>query len=194
MHQQLITYINQQIERSLTEEECTIIQNSFVLKKLRKHQFLLQEDEVCKWAGFIVKGALKQYILDVDGKENILGLCIENWWAGDRESFSTGKPSSYFIQATEASELLVITKENFERNLSSQGFIADLFRTLTEKQSLQLLKRVHVTKSFTAEQRLKDLENNYPEFIQRFPQHIIASYLGMTKETLSRVRSGVIKK
>lgn len=189
MHQQLITYINHQINRPLSETECTIIQNSFVHKKLRKHQFLLQEDEVCKWAGFIVKGALKQYILDEDGKENILGLCIENWWAGDRESFSTGKPSSYFIQATEPSELLVITKENFERNLSSQGFIADLFRTLTEKQSLQLLKRVHVTKSFTAEQRLKDLENNYPEFFQRFPQHIIASYLGMTKETLSRIRA-----
>lgn len=193
-HQTLIAYINRQIASPLTEEECALIQEYFVPKKLRKHQFLLQEGDISKWAGFVVKGALKMYTVDETGKENILGLFLENWWAGDRESFANGTPSPYFIDAFEDSELLVMTKDVYLTHFKNQRFVAELTRTLTERQALKLLKRVHATKTLTAEQRLLDLEKTYPEFIQRFPQHIIASYLGMTKETLSRIRAQMMKK
>jgi CRP-like cAMP-binding protein len=171
-----------------------LLSEVFHLKKIRKHQFFIQSGDVCKIAGFVVKGAMKKYTIDNSGKENILELYIENWWAGDKESFMIGTPTPYYIDAFENSELLVITKEDFFNKLNKLSFFADFNRVLTERQSFQLMKRVHSSQTYTAEQKMEQLQNTYPEFFQRFPQHIIASYLGMTKETLSRIRSNSIKK
>lgn len=189
MHEDLIHYINHQLTTPLSEDEITRIKEAFVPKKLRKHQYFLQEGDVCKVAGFIKKGAMRQYTVDESGKENILGLYIENWWVADRESFSQNTPSFYNIDAFEETELLVVTQEAFQHSLKGLRFMNELATVLTERQALQLLKRVHTTKTLTAEQRLADLERTYPAFLQRFPQHIIASYLGMTKETMSRIRA-----
>lgn len=194
IYSHLISYINNQLITPLSKTDILALKSAFVPKRYRKHQYLLQEGEVCKLAGFLVKGAMKQYIVDASGKENILGLYIENWWVGDRESFNSGAPSAYFIDAFEESQLLVITRDDFDNQLRHLPFITDLLRVLSEKQALQLLKRVHVTKALTAEQRLADLEKTYPDFLQRFPQHLIASYLGMTKETLSRIRGSALRK
>ena len=189
MHEDLIYYINSQLSTPLSEDEITRIKEAFVPKKLRKHQYFLQEGDICKMAGFIKKGAMRQYTVDESGKENILGLYIENWWVADRESFAQNTPSLFSIDAFEYTELLVITQEAFQRLLKGLRFMNELATVLTERQALQLLKRVHITKTLTAEQRLADLEKTYPAFLQRFPQHIIASYLGMTKETMSRIRA-----
>ncbi|MCU0422000.1 MAG: Crp/Fnr family transcriptional regulator [Bacteroidia bacterium] len=143
---------------------------------------------------FVLKGALKKYTIDDNGKENILELYIENWWAGDKESLLQGTPTPYYIDAYEDTELLVITKDNFIHKLSKLPFISQLNNVLTERQSFHLMKRLHSSQTFTAEQKLEQLQHTYPEFFQRFPQHIIASYLGMTKETLSRIRSNSLKK
>jgi CRP-like cAMP-binding protein len=186
---QIITYINSQLAEELSEEEKEIVKKTFKPKRLRKHQFILIEGEVCKIAGFVVEGALKQYTVDESGKEHILNLYIENWWAGDRESYANGTPSPYYIEAFEETQLLVVSKLDYVNILSKQRFMNDLLRTLIERNSLQLLKRVHSSKTLSAEQRLADFESVYPEFLQRFPQHIIASYLGMTKETFSRIRA-----
>lgn len=194
MYDKLIQYINGILATTLSDEEVAVLQHSFVPKKLRKHQYLLEEGEVCKLAGFVNKGALKMYTIDENGKENVLAFCIENWWAGDRESFVMGTPSPYFIDAVEDSELMVVTNEHYVNHLSKQPFMTELIRIITERQANQLLKRVHATKVLSAEQRLADLEQRYPEFLQRFPQHLVASYLGMTKETLSRIRSNALKK
>lgn len=194
MHAPLITYLNTLLTTGLTAQEAELIQDVFKPKKIRKHQYLLQEGEVCKTAGFLVKGAMKQYTVDNAGKENILGLYLENWWVGDRESFSNDTPSTYFIDAFEESEMLLISKADYIQHLSKQSFMTELLKTLSERQALQLLKRVHSAKTLSAEQRLTELEKTYPEFLQRFPQHIIASYLGMTKETLSRIRKNAARK
>lgn len=194
MHEALITYINNKLSTKLSEEEQGLIATAFKPKKIRKHQFLLQEGDVCKSAGFIVKGAFKQYTVDKTGKENILGLYIENWWVGDRESFMIGTPSPYFIDAFEDVEMLVVNREDFITKLSRQPFITEMIKVLTEKQSFNLIKRVQAAHTLSAEERFEDFQNRFPEFIQRFPQHIIASYLGMTKETLSRIRAGSAKK
>lgn len=194
MHDSLITYINSKLTTKLSEEESNLLASVFKPKKFRKHQFLLQEGEVCKFAGFIVKGAFKQYTIDKTGKENILGLYIENWWVGDRESFMIGTPSPYFIDAFEDVDMLLAGREDFINKLSQQPFINELMKVLTEKQSFNLMKRVQAAQTLTAEERYEDFQKRFPEFIQRFPQHIIASYLGMTKETLSRIRAGTGKK
>ncbi len=154
----------------------------------------MQEGDVCKFVGFIIKGAFKQYTVDRTGKENILGLYIERWWVGDRESFMIDNPSHYFIEATEDVEMLLVSREDFIVKLSRTPFVNEMIKVLTEKQSFNLIKRVQASQTLTAEKRYEDFQKRFPEFIQRFPQHIIASYLGMTKETLSRIRAGSTKK
>ncbi|NBA77312.1 cyclic nucleotide-binding domain-containing protein [Emticicia sp. ODNR4P] len=193
MHESLLQYLHQMLDHPLSEDEIGLIRETFVLKKIRKHKLFLEEGAVCKLAGFIVKGALKQYSVDETGKENILNLYIENWWVGDRESFMNNTPSPYFIEAFEDTEVLIISKEVYIERLQNQGFIRELSQKLSTNQAFKLLKRVHSSKTLSAEERLSELEKTYPEFLQRFPQHIVASYLGMTKETLSRIRNNFAK-
>lgn len=189
MHDTLINYINSHLEESMNQVSIDKIKETFKPKKIRKHQFFLQEGEICKKAGFIIKGAMKQYTVDEAGKESIIGLFMENWWVGDRESMSMNTPSPYFIDAVEPTEMLILSKEDIDTKLDQLPFMKELSRALTERQAYHLLRRVHAANTFSAEKRLRDLESTYPAFFQRFPQHIIASYLGMTKETLSRIRS-----
>lgn len=194
MIDKLIQHINSKIEHKLTESDIRLLSDVFQYKKLRKHQYLIQSGDICKIAAFVVNGALKKYTIDDAGKENILELFIENWWAGDKESFMIGTPTPYYIDAYEDSELLVITKEDYLNKLNKMSFISELNNVLTEKKSFQLMKRLHSSQTLTAEQKHEELQAAYPEFFQRFPQHIIASYLGMTKETLSRIRKNTAKK
>ncbi len=194
MYEQLIKYIEQNSAVHLNKDEIEIIYNNFIPKKFRRRQFLLQEGEVCKYVAFIVKGAMRQYSIDEKGKEHIVGLCIENWWAGDRESFTKETPSGYFIDAWENTDVLMISKNNLVNLAKSVPAAAELSKILDERQAIALLRRVNSAISYSADQRLAELEKTYPEFLPRFPQHIIASYLGMTKETLSRIRSTGLKK
>ncbi len=194
MIEKLVEHINSKLENKLSESDIAVISSVFHLKKVRKRQFFIQSGDVCKTAGFVLKGALKKYTIDDAGKENILDLFIENWWAGDRESFMIGTPTPYYIDAFEDTELLVISKDDFFNKLNKLSFFSEFNRSLMEKQSYQLMKRLHTSKTLTAEQKLVELHNTYPAFFHRFPQHIIASYLGMTKETLSRIRSNGAKK
>jgi CRP-like cAMP-binding protein len=125
--------------------------------------------------------------LDDKGTEHIIQLLLENWWVGDRESFSMGTPSSYYIDAWEESDLLIITKNNFDLWQSIPA-VAKMDDVINERHVAALQRRVRDTLSLSAEERYENLIKQYPEFLQRFPQHIIASYLGITKETLSRIR------
>ena len=194
MHEPLIKYINSFAITPLTSDEVELIKNAFVYKKIRKRQYLLQEGEVCKYAAFISKGAMRQYSVDDKGIEHIVRLSIENWWAVDRESHVMLTPSPYNIDAWEDTDVLLVTKADFLNRISSIPAISELARKLDENYAIASQKRLNATISLPAEQRYSDLANTYPEFLQRFPQHIIASYLGITKETLSRIRNAAVKK
>jgi CRP-like cAMP-binding protein len=194
MHETLIKYIESYTTTPLTEIEMEFIKKAFVPKKLRKRQYLLQEGEVCKYAAFIIKGAIRQYSVDDKGAEHIIRLTIENWWAVDRESFVMLTPSVYNIEAWEDTEMLVITKADTVNLLNQVPAIAQLSMKLDEHHAFSSQRRLNASISFPAEKRYADLANTYPEFLQRFPQHIIASYLGITKETLSRIRHQAVSK
>ena len=193
MHESLIQYIRDHSSTPLTETEIEVIKDVFTFKKLRKHQFLLQEGQVCKYGAFIVKGAMRQYSIDDKGAERIVNLYLENWWASDRESYVMLTPSKYNIDAWEHSELLLITKADYLNQLTPIPAINEMARKMDENFAIASQKRV-ASISLSAEERYAELVRTYPEFLQRFPQHIIASYLGITKETLSRTRSHAAKK
>lgn len=194
MIEKLVQHINSIIEKPLSSDEIQMLSKIFQFKKIRKHQYFVQAGEVCKIGGFVLKGAMKKYSIDSSGKENVVELYIENWWAGDRESFTTGAPTPYFIDAFEDTELLVISKDHFFDEANKLPFLHEFRRVLTDRQSFKLMKRIHASQTLTAQQKLEELQDTYPAFFQRFPQHIIASYLGMTKETLSRIRGSSLKK
>lgn len=187
MHERLLQYISSHSQTPLSRDDEALIREAFVPKHLRKRQYFLQESEVCKYTGFIISGALRQYTVDDKGIEHIAQLSLENWWVGDRESFTMLTPSIYNIDAWEDTDLLIITKADVTR-LGTIPAITETFRILDEHHAFALQKRITAAISMSAEQRYADLINRYPQFLQRFPQHLIASYLGITKETLSRVR------
>ena len=194
MHETLLKYIKTHSSTPLSKSEMEVIKNIFVPNKLRKRQYFLQAGEVCKYMAFIVKGAMRQYSVDAKGIEHIVYLSIENWWAGDRESYTQLTPSHYFIDAWEDTDALLITNADAVSHLNSIPAFKETRNRIDDKHAFALLNRVNTNISLSAEQRYTQLEKSYPEFLQRFPQHIIASYLGITKETLSRVRNQSVKK
>jgi CRP-like cAMP-binding protein len=193
MYESLLKYINEHATKPLTDNEVELVKSAFQPKKLRKKQYLLQEGDVCKYFAFIMKGAMRQYSIDDKSIEHVVHLSIENWWVGDRESFVMLTPSVYNIDAWEDSELLLITRADLLNLLSQVPAMAEMVRSMDEINSIATQRRLNASISFSAEKRYEDFANYYPEFIQRFPQHIIASYLGITKETLSRVRKQALK-
>jgi CRP-like cAMP-binding protein len=193
MHESLIKYIKEHSTTPLTETEVEVIKEVFTPKKLRKHQYFLQEGQVCKFAAFIVKGAMRKYTVDDKGVEHIMTLYVENWWVSDRESYVMLAPSIYNIDAWEDTEVLLHTRADFLSRLASIPAINEMARKMDDHHAIASQKRV-ASLTISAEERYAALIKAYPEFLQRFPQHIIASYLGITKETLSRVRSNALKK
>lgn len=193
MHEKLIAYIGQYANSPLTSEDQALIVATFQPKKLRKKQYFLQEGDVCKYAGFIVKGAMRQYSVDDNGVEHIVHLFIENYWANDRESSTMLTPSVYNIDAWEDTELLIITRAEMLDLMDKIPAIAQMIRLMDERNAIINQRRLSSTISNTAEKRYEEFAAHHPQFIQRFPQHLIASYLGITKETLSRIRKQATK-
>ena len=174
---------------SLTEEEFNFCKTLFIPKKLRKRQYLLQEGDVCRYTAFVEKGMLRTFTVDEKGNEPILQFSSEGWWVADLYSFLTDEPSIFNIEALEDCELLLITKQSWDILLEKVPAFERYFRILIQNNLIATQRRLLGTMSETAEEKYTKLINNFPGCIQRVPQHMIASYLGITRETLSRIRS-----
>jgi len=194
MYDVLIHYLNSHTTTPLIGWEIDLIQSVFTPRKFRRRQYFLQEGEVCEYMAFIAKGAMRQYSVDKKGEEHVIKLFVENWWAGDRESCLKGIPSSYFIDAWEDTECLTVTKDNLMRLLDQVPSMTKWILKVDTDFAIAEQKRIEAAISLSSEGRLQDLERTHPEFLQRFPQHLIASYLGINRETLSRIRGRCIRK
>lgn len=195
MHEVLKQYIESKTGLQISKQEMEAIKLAYMPKHLRRRQYLLQEGDVCKYSAFIAKGAMRQYSVDEKGMEHVINLGIENWWMSDRESFIMLTPSKFNIEAVEDCDLLLITKEaDIELRAKNIPAITELFRLLDQKHFIATERRMHAAITLTAEEKYLNLLHTRPEFLQRFPQHMIASYLGISPETLSRVRNQVASK
>ena len=173
---------------SVTEEEFAVCKTLFQPKKLRKKQWLLQEGEICRYTAFIEKGMLRSYTIDQKGDEHILQFAMEGWWMADLYSYLTDEPSNLNMEALEDSELLLITHPSWELLMQKIPKFERYFRILLQNNLIATQRRLMGTLSETAEAKYIKLVDSYPECINRVPQHMIASYLGITRETLSRLR------
>lgn len=185
-------YIQEISGKILSEDDKLLLTKHFKPRKLRKRQYFLQEGDVCKFIAFIVKGSAKTFTVDEKGHENILRLSIENWWLTDFESFYRLTPSSYHIEALEELEILQTTNteiEEFLRHIPAFSAMSDI---ISQNSTIASQKRMQAI-NYSAEERYEELVKNYPYFLQRFSQNMIASYLGLTSETLSRIKKNALK-
>jgi len=175
----------------LTEEERELIKSYLTLKKLRKRQYLLQEGDVCKSVAFVEKGALRLYNVTENGTEHIVQFALEGQFLTDLYSFFVNEPSIYNIDAIEDSELVLITRSASDELRKLSPKYQEFIFQETSEAYIQLQKRMTSVISLSLEERYQELTTNYPNIIQRLPQHMIASYMGLTPETLSRVRKRI---
>ena len=181
--------LRQHIEEiiSLTDEEFEYIFGHFHRIKKRKHQYIVQEGEVVSKEFWVINGCLKSYFFDQNGKEHILQFGLENWWITDYESFVKRTPSKIFIDCLEDCELLYITHDDREK-LTTQLHKMERFWAKKSKYGrIALQNRILSLLKNSAKERYDLLLAQYPQLFQRVPKKLIAAYLGVSRETLSRL-------
>jgi len=182
----LRTHIEKRIQ--LTDEEFNICSRFFIPKTIKKHRFLLNEGDVCKYLGFVNSGCLREYTIDNKGIEHIIQFAIEDWWVSDLNSFLSGLPATHNIDALQDSELLLLEKSAREELLNASPKMDRFFRILLESNYIATRQRVADSLSESAEERYLKFIKTYPKLFEQIPQNQIASYLGITPQSLSRIR------
>ena len=175
-----------------SEEDLQKCKDHFVPKKIRKRQYVLQEGDVCNRSTFIEKGALYSYTIDDKGTQHVIQFAFEGWWIGDLYSLLTSEPSKMNIEALEDSDVLTIDRQDHFKLLSEAPKYESYYRILFQDAYVALQRRVSSTIGLTAEEKYQRLVNQYHSFINRVPLHLIASYLGVSPETLSRIRKQML--
>lgn len=188
---QLVNYFNQFIK--LNEEEIEVITSIFREKKIKRRQYILQQEDVCKYNTFIVSGCFKVFFIDKKGKEHNLQLAIENGWVGDIDSFHHALPSKLNIEAVENSIILQVNKTDLWNLFITQPKFNHIFRVLAENEMVSLQKRILANISSTAEERYIEFIENNPALLNRISNVQIASYLGITPEFLSNIRKKIVQ-
>lgn len=178
----------------LDAEELNAVRAVAIERRIRKRQYLLQEGDVCHYNCFVVKGCLRMYSVGDDGAEHILRFAVENWWISDRESYNNGTPSKCNIDALENCEVILIDKPDFLHLLTTIPKFKSFVDTLLARSFDAVQNRVMGAISYSTEEKYQNFITRFPDVFNRVPLHMIASYLGVSRETLSRVRSQFVQK
>jgi CRP-like cAMP-binding protein len=173
---------------SITNEELLQIRSLAVEKRVCKREFVLQEGEVCRHKIFVVKGLLRTYRLADNGTEHMMRFSPENAWSIDHESYSRRQPSQYYTEAMEDSELLVWTRDSMDRLFAEIPAFRLFSEQVKETSINDSQQRILMNISYTAEEKYNAFVQSFPEVFSRVPLHMVASYLGVSRETLSRIR------
>ena len=188
----LFEYLEKTHPLSALDKE--IIHDVFIPKKLLKGELLLREGDLLKYGAFVCKGFLRSYVIDNKGKEHIIQFAPENWWISDKVAGAAGTKASCFIDAIEDSDILLIDRAGHFKMLEQVAAYGKSFQSGMQKRSVAKDKRIVHSLVADAEERYNDFIQTYPSIAQRVPQHMLASYLGIAPETLSRVRRKSMRK
>lgn len=178
---------------SLTNQEWELCKNNFRPKRMLKRQFLLQEGDVCRELAFVEKGALYSYTVDSKGNQHVIRFAFEGWWMANLQSFFTGEPTTLNIEVLDDSELLMLDRKNHEKLLDEIPAYERYHRIIVQNAYISLQQRAENALGLTAEEKYSRLVQQNPEFMNRVPLNLVASYLGVSPETLSRVRGQISK-
>jgi len=188
----LRTYL--EARASFAEEEFGIIRAGFVPVSLRAGDFLQRAGEVATRAAFVARGCLRSYVIDAKGKEHIVQFAPETWWLADATSIAEGTPSRYFIDAIEESDLMVVDPQSHARVIRESPGYSAAFRNGLQRHAAAKDQRIVNSLAASAEERYLEFLRVYPSIATRVPQWMLASYLGMSPETVSRIRKALSQK
>lgn len=183
----LVEYVTKQLPLTKTEED--FFASLLSVKKVKRKQFLDQPGFISRYRNYVVKGALRAYIIGDDGQEHTIALAIEGGFIGDHGSFLSQEPATLFVEAIEDAEVIRMSYENEQQLLETVSKFHSYFREKTLQVAVNIQKRVLSNISQSAEKRYEAFAKDYPQLLQRFPLYMIASYLGMSREFLSKIRN-----
>ena len=192
MFDKLRTHLVKKVQ--ITDEEFTFVTTFFIPKKVRKKQYILQAGDVCKAIAFVSDGCLRSYTIDDKGEEHILQFAIDGWWISDLQSMLTNQPATMNIDALEDSQVLLLERALQEKLCRALPQVEHFFRLLLEGNYNAARMRISDLISSSAEDRYLHFLKTYPDIVQRVPQSQIASYLGITPQSLSRIRKELSEK
>jgi CRP-like cAMP-binding protein len=179
---------------TFSEDDFAVVRRAFIDKRLGAGEFLQRGGDITTHAAFIASGCLRNYVIDAKGKEHIVQFAPETWWLADSNSLQNGTPSQYFIDAIEDSELLLIDAPSHQRLVDNVAAYGAAFRSGLQKHSAAKDQRIVSALSATAEERYLQFLATYPSIVRRVPQTMLAAYLGITPETLSRIRKSLSRR
>ena len=166
-----------------------VIQSFFTAKKFRRHQYILQNGNVSRWETYVVSGLTRTYEVDDKGQEHVLQFGPEDWWVGDLFSFLTDTPTRFNVDCLEDTLVLQISKADLDLLYHRVPAIERYFRIIVQNAYIASVNRIASTLQKTAQERYQEFITRYPQVEQRVPNHQIASYLGITPQSLSRIRA-----
>ena len=185
--QKFLEYLSRYV--NLTSEEEEVVLSKLQSRKYLKGQYVVQQGDICRVESFVLSGCTKTFYVDKAGQEHIIMFSVEDWWTGDIGSFITQSPADYNVQCLEDTELLQFSFDGMEELCTELHQMERFFRLLMQNALVAAQKRIVGISSLTAKERFLEFRKSYPQMEQRIPQYMIASYLGISKEFLSKVKS-----
>jgi CRP-like cAMP-binding protein len=174
---------------SLSDEEVQFLTSKITFRKYLKGQYIVQQGDICKKQCYIISGCTKTFYMDAQGQEHIILFAIEDWWTSDMGSFISQTPADFNVQCIENTELIEITLNASEILFLKIPKLERFFRKIVEKAYVASQKRIIRSFSLTAKEQYLAFKELYPTIEQRVPQYMVASYLGITKEFFSKIKS-----
>lgn len=187
MNKNIIHQLRKYID--LSESEATVFSSNVETRQLKKKEFILEESQVCRHQYFVEKGCLRMYFINKKGVEQITQFAIDGWWISDYQSLMNNAPSGYYIQAVEETRIVSIDNQNLVILLSELPQVERYFRLMLQKAVAGAQLRSKLLYEMSKEEFYVHFSTSFPEFMQRVPQYMIASYLGLTPEYLSELRN-----
>lgn len=171
----------------VSDEEFEYIKSFFTLKRVLKNQYLIHEGDEVINEYLVLSGLYKVFFVNEDGKEFIVQFAKENWWMSDYQGFFLQKKAGFFIECFEAGEVLTLTLASREKLSAEFHKMEHFFRRKLTNGYVALQQRIKLLLSSTPQERYETFSQLHPDLMQRIPKKMIAEYLGVTRETLSRL-------
>lgn len=186
--------IEKTIKESISDSDFSAFRQFMFEKSFDKKEFLVEEGEYCNYIFFIEEGSAYSFIVDSKGDKHAIQFALEGYWISDLYSFYSGREAIYTLETLEPLKVLMLNRESFEKACCTIPMIDRFFRILIQNAYVSLQYRLAKTNSEDAEHRYEEFSKLYPDFTQRIPQYLIASYLGIKPQSLSRIRKELVHK